>query len=135
MEAPPFHVTVDPKEAEFLMETKTVVNQLSMHGRTRVCAETVESQNQDVSCIVPPVHVSKLTKHATQIFEAQYGESRWADKLKKTKAREGTHLAQACRDAGCTHVVGTWAILCDQLGNLVGRDGCDRFVSRVHPPS
>ena len=74
MEAPPFHVSADPKEAEFLMETKTAVNQLSMYRRTRVCSETVESQNQDVSCIVPPVLVSKLTKHATQIFEAQYGE-------------------------------------------------------------
>ena len=134
MEAPPFHVNADPKEAAFLMKTKTRRQSAqNVRGNKSLC-ETAESQNQDVSCIVPPVLVSKLTKHATQIFEAQYGESRCANEL-NNKASQGTHLAQVCREAGCTYVVGTWAILCDQLGNLVGRDGCYRFVSRVHPPS
>ena len=110
--------------------------QSAQHVRgNKSLSETVESQNQDVSCIVPPVLVSKLIKHATQIFEAQYRESRCADKLNSTKASKGTQLAQVCREAGCTHVVGKWAKLCGQLGNHVGRDGCYGFVSRVHPPS
>ena len=104
MEAPSFHVNADPNEAEFLMKTKTAVNQLSMWGNKSL-SETVESQNQDVSCIVPPVLVSRLTKHETQIVEAQYGESRCENKLKNPKASSGTQLAQVCRATGCAYVV------------------------------
>ena len=60
------------------------------------------------------------------ICEAQYGETRCVNKLKKHKKKtlQGkSKLAQVCDEAPFTNSGANWATPCDHDGNLAGTDG------------
>ena len=94
------------------MKTIFAVNQLRNYGAVaKWCKNksqdgTVESQNQDSSCIVHAQFVSHLTKHENYRFAGLDMERLVAKtncKIQKYSREE--KLAQVCREAGFTKVV------------------------------